>query len=135
MIEAREFLFVCVENAGRSQMAEAFFMKYAPPGFRARSAGTRPESEVNPVVAEAMSEAGIDISRKRPRLLTQEMIRSSVPVNMGCVEEDACPVLFAGGMRDWNIPDPKGKTIDQVREIRDMIESKVKELVARLEEP
>lgn len=128
----REFLFVCVENAGRSQMAEAFFCKYAPDGFRASSAGTRPSSEVNQVVADAMAEVGIEIRGRKPKQITIEMLDSATPVSMGCIESDACPAAFFDDMINWDIPDPKGKTISEVREIRSMIESKVMEFIEDL---
>src|ERR671919_3140664 len=89
-------LFVCVENAGRSQMAEGFFnQRYAPKGYRAISAGTRPVSQINPIAVQAMSEVGIDIiSSQKPKIITEDMIRSSEKrVNMGCIERAECPML------------------------------------------
>ena len=127
-------LFVCVENAGRSQMAEAFFKKYAPKKFQAISAGTKPASEVNPVVVEAMREVGIELSQK-PKHISNEMIEGSFQaVNMGCMDKDSCPRLFLEDVVDWGIPDPKGKSLDEVRKIRDLIEVHVKSLVDSLEE-
>lgn len=127
-------LFVCVENAGRSQMAEGFFNKYAPKGFRAVSAGTRPASQVNPLAIQAMKEAGIDISSQKSKVITDEMIRNSEKaVNMGCMDKAECPRLFLNNPIDWGIEDPKGKPIERVREIRDDIERRVKELVKNLE--
>jgi len=121
-------LFVCVENAGRSQMAEGF-RKYSPEGYEPLSAGTRPVSSINPLAIEAMSEAGIDISKQSSKILTEDMIRkSTLRVNMGCVEKESCPTLFIHDVIDWNIGDPKGKSIEKVREIRDVIESRIKEL-------
>ena len=127
-------LFVCVENAGRSQMAEGF-RKYSPEGYEPLSAGTRPVSSINPLAIEAMSEAGIDISKQSSMILTEDMIRkSTLRVNMGCVEKESCPTLFIHDVIDWNIGDPKGKSIEKVREIRDVIESRVKELVSDVSE-
>ena len=130
----KKILFVCVENAGRSQMAEGFFKKYAPKGYVPLSAGTRPTPEINPIAVEAMKEVGIDISRQHPKELSEEIIRSSIlNVNMGCMDKTECPAVFLGKYIDWNIEDPKGKSIDQVREIRNNIEEKIKELCKTLE--
>ncbi len=129
-------LFVCVENAGRSQIAEGFFNnKYAPEGYRAVSAGTRPVSELNPMAVQAMKEIGIDISGQKSKILTEDMIRnSSKSVNMGCMDKSECPVLFMNNLIDWGIEDPKGKQIEKVREIRDDIERRVKEIAETLKE-
>lgn len=133
MDETEKILFVCVENAGRSQMAEAFFKKYAPKKFQALSAGTNPSDEINPIVVQAMKEVGIDISQK-PKSLSNEMIDESFQtVNMGCMNKDECPALFVNDVLDWNIEDPKGKSVDEVRIIRDQIKSKILELVKQLE--
>lgn len=127
-------LFVCVENAGRSQMAEGFFRKYAPAGYEAVSAGTRPAGQVNPAAVQAMKEVGIDIGRQKSKMITDEMIRASArAVNMGCMDRSECPILFLNNPVDWGIEDPKGKSIEKVREIRDEIERRVKELVQSLE--
>ena len=127
-------LFVCVENAGRSQMAEGFFRKYAPKGYTAISAGTRPAAEINPLAVQAMKEAGIDISRQKSKVITDDMIRQSAKaVNMGCMDQSECPLLFLNNPVDWSIEDPKGKPIEKVRLIRDDIERRVKELVRDLE--
>ena len=126
-------LFVCVENAGRSQMAEGFFKKYAPKGFKVQSAGTKPVSQINPIVVEAMREVGIDISKQKSKEITEEMMHSSDPiVNMGCMNKSFCPTLFLPKVIEWNLPDPKGQSIEKVREIRDEIEERVKELVAEI---
>ena len=126
-------LFVCVENAGRSQIAEGFFKQYTPKGFKVQSAGTKPVSKINPIVVEAMREVGIDISQQKSKELTDEMIRSSNPiVNMGCMDKSFCPTLFLPKVIEWNLPDPKGKSIEKVREIRDEIKERVKELVAEI---
>ena len=126
-------LFVCVENAGRSQMAEAFFKKYAPTNYKAISAGTKPSSNINPVVVDAMNEVGIDISNQKSKDITEDMMRNSTTiVNMGCMEKDSCPTLFLNNVIDWNLEDPKGKSIQDVRPIRDEIEQRVKQLVTSL---
>jgi arsenate reductase (thioredoxin) len=126
-------LFVCVENAGRSQMAEGFFRKHAPEGFEPISAGTKPTSQVNPVVVQAMDEVGISISQQKPKEITEDMMRNSTKiVNMGCMDKSFCPTLFIPNLIDWGIEDPKGKSIEKVREIRDDIEQRVKQLVANL---
>lgn len=126
-------LFVCVENAGRSQMAEGFFNKYAPGRYHAISAGIKPVSEINPLAIEAMREVGIDISNQKSKEITEDMIRNSYKtVNMGCMDKDSCPSLFLANVLDWNLEDPKGKSIEKVREIRDGIDRRVNELVASL---
>jgi arsenate reductase (thioredoxin) len=126
-------LFVCVENAGRSQMAEGFFNKYTPNGNMAISAGTKPVAELNPLAVNAMKEVGIDISHQKSKDITEDMMRNSTKiVNMGCMDKESCPTLFLNNLIDWNIEDPKGKSDDKVREIRDEIERRVKELVTGL---
>ena len=126
-------LFVCVENAGRSQIAEGFFKKYAPKGFKAQSAGTKPVSQINPLVVEAMKEVGIDISKQKSKELTDEMIRESDNVvNIGCMDKNFCPTIWLPKVIEWNLEDPKGKSIEKVREIRDEIEKRVKEVVAEI---
>lgn len=130
----KKILFVCVENAGRSQMAEAFFRKYTLDKFSVTSAGTKPSTQVNPIVSQVMKEIGIDIENKTPKYLSNEMLNESIAVNMGCMDKESCPALFVKDVLDWNIADPKGKSIEEVRKIRDQIEIKVKELVKNLEE-
>ena len=126
-------LFVCVENAGRSQMAEGFFKKYAPNGFKTLSAGTKPVSHVNPIVIQAMKEVGIDTSKQKSKELTDEMIRDSDNViNMGCMDKNFCPTIWLPKVIEWNLEDPKEKSIQEVREIRDKIEERVKELVSAI---
>jgi arsenate reductase len=95
-------LFVCVENAGRSQMAEGFFnQRYAPEGYRAISAGTRPVSQINPLAVQAMSEVGIGISNQKSKIITEDMIKGSEKsVNMGCMERTECPMLFINNVID-----------------------------------
>lgn len=124
-------LFLCVENAGRSQMAEGFFNKSPPEGYRAVSAGTKPVSQINPVVIDVMREVGIDISNQKSKEITEDMMRNSFKtVNMGCMDKESCPTIFLPNVIDWNLEDPKGKSFERVREIRDEIDQRVKELVA-----
>jgi len=127
----KKVLFVCVENAGRSQMAEGFFKKYASKGLTPLSAGTNPAYHINPIVVEAMKEVGIDISKQKSKELTEEMIRESDKVvNMGCMDKNFCPTIWLPKVIEWNLEDPKGKSIEEIRQIRDEIEKKVKEIVA-----
>lgn len=129
-------LFVCVENAGRSQMAEGFFNKFAPEGYKAISAGTKPVSQINLVAVDVMREVGIDISNQKSKDITENMMRNSTKiVNMGCMEKGACPTLLLHNVVDWKTEDPKGKSIEKTREIRDQIEQRVMELVAALKTP
>jgi arsenate reductase (thioredoxin) len=128
-----EVLFVCIENAGRSQMAQAFAERL---GVRAASAGTMPSRAVNPIVVLAMKESGLDLSGRAPRLLTTEMIgRASLVVTMGCSVEEACPKPMLAKLQkklvEWDLPDPKGKQIEEVRAIRDEIEKRVREIAGR----
>src|SRR5688500_3787157 len=129
-------LLVCVENAGRSQMAEGFFnQKYEPKGYHAISAGTRPVSQINPLAVQAMNEVGVDISSQKSKIITEDMIRSSAKsVNMGCIEKAECPMLFMNNVIDWGIEDPKGKPVEKVREIRDEIDLRVREVAQSLQE-
>src|SRR5438309_6945557 len=125
-----EILFVCVENAGRSQMAQALVEQF---GLRASSAGTVPSRLVNPVVVEAMRERGIALSRKSPKMLTSDMINyARLVITMGCSVEEACPKPILAAMQkklvDWNLDDPKGRSIEEVRKIRNEIEKKVLEI-------
>jgi arsenate reductase (thioredoxin) len=126
-------LFVCVENSGRSQMAEGFFRKYASTCYAALSAGTRPSGEVNPLAIQVMKEYGIDISKQKSRIITEDMIsNATVCVNMGCMDKASCPTLFIHNLIEWGIEDPKDKPIEKVREIRDDIEQRVRQLAANL---
>ena len=134
MPESKKILFVCVENAGRSQMAEGFFKNLAPKGFESQSAGTKPIDSINPLAIEVMKEIGIDITKQKPKILSDEIIKKSYKiVNMGCMDKESCPALFVNDISDWNIEDPKGKTINKVRKIRNEIKAKVEELVNTLE--
>ena len=125
----KKVLFVCVENAGRSQMAEGFFRKYAAVDCEPCSAGTKPTGSINPLAVEVMKEIGVDISSQKPKTISDSIIKESYKIiNMGCMDKNSCPSLFVSGIEDWSIPDPKGKSIEEVREIRDLIEKKVQEL-------
>ena len=130
----RLVLFVCVENAGRSQRAEAFAKKY---GMNAQSAGTIPSTRINPTVVDVMRERGIDISSNRPKTLTSELImEAGLAVTMGCSIEEACPKPIIAQMQkklvEWHLEDPKGRSSEEVRKIRDEIERKILGLVADL---
>ena len=119
-------LFVCTHNAGRSQMAQALFERYAPEDVRGESAGSDPGRQVWPEVIEVMRELDIDLSRNKPKRLSVEMqLHADWAVTMGC--GDVCPYVPTT-VDDWNIPDPAGRPIDEVREIRDLIDERVKEL-------
>jgi arsenate reductase len=131
--EEKTVLFVCVENSARSQMAEGFFRKYAPRGYSTISAGTKPSGEINPLAIQVMKELGVDIGKQKSKIITEEMIRNStVRVNMGCMERESCPTLFIHNVLEWGIEDPKGKSIEKVREIRDNIEQRVRQLATDL---
>ena len=127
-------LFMCVENAGRSQIAEAFFRKFAPNHFNVSSAGTTPSSHLNPIVIQVMKEIGIDMINQQPKLLSDSMIDNSFKtVNMGCMDKESCPSLFVKDVIDWNISDPKDKSLDDVRIIRDKIKFEVIHLLKSLD--
>ena len=126
----KTILFVCVQNAGRSQMAESFFRKYAPKGYETVSAGTVPTSQINPIAVDVMKEVGIDISSQKPKDLTEDMMRNATTIiNMGCMDDKYCPALFLPKVIDWGIEDPKDKPIEKVRQIRDEIEKRVLEII------
>ena len=127
-----KILFVCVENAGRSQMAEGFLRTYAPK-FEVISAGTKPKSQLNPTVVEVMKEIGIDITKQTPKEITDDMISSSLTVNMGCMDKESCPSLFVKDVIEWNISDPKNQDIEQVRKIRDQIKNEILNLIKKFE--
>jgi len=125
-------LFVCAENAGRSQIAEALFNKYVKGRFKAMSAGTVPAKQINPLVVEALKEIGIDISGKKPKLVTNEMIKEADKIiTMGCGAA-FCPANFLPKVEDWALEDPKEKPIEKIREIRNEIDNKVKALIRKL---
>lgn len=125
-------LFVCLHNAGRSQMSRALFARAAAgTGHDAASAGTTPAGRVHPEVVEAMAELGIDVAGRAPRLLTDELSQwADVVVTMGC--GDACPYVPATRYIDWELPDPKGRPLDEVRATRDDIAGRVQRLVLEL---
>ncbi len=126
----KNILFVCVENAGRSQMAEAFFRKFTSNHFNVSSAGTIPSSQLNPIVIQVMKEVGIDMKNQQPKLLSDSMIDNSFKtVNMGCMDKESCPSLFVKDVIDWSISDPKEKSLDDVRIIRDKIKFEVMNLI------
>jgi len=133
--DIQNILFVCVENAGRSQMAEAFFRKYALKKFNVISAGTIPSTQLNPLVVKVMQEIGINLDDQQPKLLSNNMIENSFKtINLGCMDKESCPSLFVNDVVDWNISDPKEKTLDDVRKIRDTIKTEVMNLINSLEE-
>ena len=114
-------------------MAEGFFNKHAPRGYRAISAGTQPAGKINPLAVLAMKEIGIDITEQKSKMITDDMIRDSAKaVNMGCMDRTECPLLFLSNPIDWDVEDPKGKAMEKVREIRDEIEKRVRELAKDL---
>jgi arsenate reductase (thioredoxin) len=128
----KKVLFVCVENVGRSQMAEAFAKEYGKDVFIASSAGNKPANKVNPVVVEVMKEKGIDISTSKPKLISFQIANDSdLIVTMGCNDQGICPGPFFKPTIQWNLEDPKGKPIEEVRKIRDQIERQVLDLVDR----
>ncbi len=131
MKDRLEVLFVCVHNAGRSQMAAALLDHHARGRVHVRSAGSTPADEVNPAVVLAMAEVGIDISNGFPKPLTDEVVRDAdVVVTMGC--GDACPVYPGKRYLDWDLPDPSGMSVEEVRPIRDEIGRRVRTLLDAL---
>lgn len=125
-------LFVCVQNAGRSQMAEVLFARAAGGSHEARSAGSRPAGHVHPEVVEAMREVGVDLSHRVPRALERADAEwADVVVTMGC--GDACPFLPGKRYVDWDLPDPARRSVDEVREIREEIRRRVASLVRELD--
>jgi protein-tyrosine-phosphatase len=132
-VERPAVLFVCVHNAGRSRMAEAFFNQLAGDRYRGTSAGTEPAARPHPEVMEAMADVHLPIEDRPGTMLTQEMADDAVlVVGMGCNVEEACPALSVP-LEDWKLDDPMGKSPDEVAEIRDLIEMRVRNLVARLD--
>lgn len=129
--EKPSVLFVCVHNAGRSQMAAGFLRHLGGNRVEVRSAGSIPGDQVNPVAVEAMKEVGIDIADQQPKVLTTEAVQASdVVITMGC--GDACPIFPGKRYLDWALDDPAGQGIDAVRPIRDDIEKRIKGLLAEL---
>lgn len=124
-------LFVCVHNAGRSQMAAGFMTSLARGRVEVLSAGSEPKDHINPVAVEAMAELGIDIAGNTPQVLTTEAVHDTdVIITMGC--GDACPVFPGKRYEDWQLADPAGQSIEAVRDIRDDIKSRVEALLAEL---
>ena len=131
MTDRPTVLFVCVHNAGRSQMAAGFLGALSDGTVDVRSAGSMPGDQINPVAVEAMAEVGIDIASNQPKLLTDQAVQESdVVITMGC--GDACPFYPGKRYEDWELEDPAGKDIETVREVRDEIERRVKDLLATI---
>jgi protein-tyrosine-phosphatase len=132
--EVPEVLFVCTHNAGRSQMAAALLDRAARGRVHVRSGGSEPADQLNPAVVTAMQEVGLDVSKEFPKPLTDEVVRAAdVVITMGC--GDACPIYPGKRYLDWDLDDPAGKSIDDVRPIRDEIERRVTALVEELTTP
>ncbi|MCK6210201.1 arsenate reductase ArsC [Georgenia sp. EYE_87] len=131
MSERPSVMFVCVHNAGRSQMAAAWLSHLAGDAVEVRSAGSAPADQVNPAAVEAMAEVGIDIAAEKPKVLTTEAVKESdVVITMGC--GDACPIFPGKRYEDWELEDPAGRSVDGVRPVRDEIKNRVEKLIASL---
>ena len=131
MTDRPSVLFVCVHNAGRSQMAAGFLRELSGGAVEVRSAGSMPADQVNPVAVDAMAEVGIDIRAEQPKVLTTEAVQASdVVVTMGC--GDACPYFPGKRYEDWQLEDPAGKGVESVRPIRDEIKTRIEALLADL---
>ena len=131
MTDKPTVLFVCVHNAGRSQMAAGYLRALAGDSIEVLSAGSAPKDSINPVAVDAMAEEGIDIANNTPKVLTVEAVRESdVVITMGC--GDACPIFPGKRYEDWQLDDPAGQGIDAVRPIRDDIRARVEALIAEL---
>ncbi|KQM57404.1 arsenate reductase ArsC [Agreia sp. Leaf210] len=131
MTSAPTVLFVCIHNAGRSQMAAGYMTALSNGAVSVRSGGSEPGHEINPVAIQAMAEEGIDISQAVPQLMTTEAVRESdVVITMGC--GDVCPIFPGKRYEDWELVDPKGKSLDEVRAIRDSIKTRVSALLTEL---
>jgi arsenate reductase len=131
MTDKPSVLFVCVHNAGRSQMAAGFLAHLGGDAVVVRSAGSMPKDEINPSAVEAMREVGVDISSRQPKILTTDAVQASnVVITMGC--GDACPIFPGKQYLDWDLPDPAGKGIEAVRPIRDEIRTRVEALLKEL---
>jgi protein-tyrosine-phosphatase len=131
MSEKKTVLFVCVHNAGRSQMAAGFMRTLGGDRVEVLSAGSAPKDSINPVAVEAMAEVGIDIADQQPKILTPESVQQSdVVITMGC--GDACPYYPGKRYEDWKLDDPAGQGIEPVRIIRDEIKARVQELLSEL---
>lgn len=131
MSEKPSVLFVCVHNAGRSQMAAGFLRELSQGKIEVRSAGSAPADSINPSVVTAMSELGIDISAEQPKILTTESVQvSDVVITMGC--GDVCPIFPGKRYEDWKLEDPAGQGVDAVRPIRDEIKKRIETLISEL---
>ena len=131
MTEKPVVLFVCIHNAGRSQMAAGYMRSLSGGAVEVRSGGSEPGNEINPIAIQAMAEEGIDISQGVPQLMTTEQVRDSdVVITMGC--GDVCPIFPSKRYEDWELTDPKGKQLDEVRVIRDDIRHRVERVLAEL---
>ena len=127
-----KIVFICVENARRSQMAEEFANAFGQRKLEVYSAGSRPSLEIDPPVIEVMKERGIDLTAKRPKGLNDlPPIEMDYLITMGC--EETCPAVLSKNILEWDIPDPKGKSIDIVRNVRDMVEGRVRTLLEEIE--
>ena len=133
MTDRPTVLFVCVHNAGRSQMAAGLLTALSGGSVDVRSAGSMPGDQINPVAVEAMAEVGIDIASEQPKVLTDQAVQDSdVVITMGC--GDACPFYPGKRYEDWELEDPAGKSIETVREVRDEIKTRIEALLASLTE-
>ena len=131
MTDKPSVLFVCIHNAGRSQMAAGYLRHLAGDRIEVRSAGSMPADQINPIAVEAMREEGIDIAAEQPKVLTPEAVQASdVVITMGC--GDACPYYPGKRYEDWKLDDPAGQGIDAVRPIRDDIRARIEQLVSEL---
>jgi arsenate reductase len=127
-----KIVFICVENARRSQMAQGFAEVFGGEKVEVYSAGSIPSSQIDPIVIEVMKEKGIDLTAKRPKSLNDlPLIEMDYLVTMGCKE--TCPAVLSKNILEWDIPDPKGKSIDIVRNVRDMVEGRVRTLLKEIE--
>ncbi|MBZ2198909.1 arsenate reductase ArsC [Occultella gossypii] len=132
MTDRPSVMFVCVHNAGRSQMAAAWLSHLSGGAIEVRSAGSAPADQINPSAVAAMAEVGIDIAAEQPKVLTTEAVRASdVVITMGC--GDACPIFPGKRYEDWELEDPAGKSVAAVRPVRDEIRRRVEELIASLQ--
>jgi len=128
----KKIVFICVENARRSQMAQGFAEVFGGEKVEVYSAGSIPSSQIDPIVIEVMKEKGIDLSSKRPKGLNDlPPIEMDYLITMGC--EETCPAVLSKNILEWDIPDPKGKSIDIVRNVRDMVEGRVRTLLKEIE--
>lgn len=132
MVDKPSVLFVCVHNAGRSQMAAGYLMHLASDTIEVRSAGSAPANTINPLVVEAMREEGIDLANQKPKILTTDAVQaSSVVITMGC--GDVCPVFPGKRYLDWHLDDPAGQSLDAIRPIRDEIRRRIEKLITEIQ--